>query len=131
MFWYLACIVSGKCSCMNSAIALNPRRCTLTWADDPDEANYASFVDNLPCKLSDKALPGYYNVSATVGDVFGTSEPSTPFFRIPHSQWSGANAVSSFWEPRDGVQGVHMIQVWTLPCIPCSLSHTCVKVISM
>jgi hypothetical protein len=98
---------------MHTLIVMLPYRCTLPWADDPDEANYANFVDNLPCKLSDKSLPGYYNASVTVGDVFGATEPSTPFFRIPTSYWSNRYSLSTFWEPRDGVSGVHMIKVDT------------------
>lgn len=42
-------------------------RCTLPWADDPDEAEYERYVNILPCKLSNNAQPGYYNVSTTIG----------------------------------------------------------------
>lgn len=92
-------------------LAVSTCRCTLPWADDPDEAEYASYVYSLPCKLSENALPGYYNVSATVADVFGAAEPHKPFFEMPSSQSSAQYSLNTFWTPRNGVPGVHMVQV--------------------
>jgi hypothetical protein len=61
--------------------------------------------------MSDNALPGYYNASVTVGDVFGAAEPFKPFFELPTSQYSERYALNTFWMPRDGVSGIHMVQV--------------------
>jgi hypothetical protein len=72
-------------------------------------------VYNLPCTLADKALPGYYNVSATIGDEYGTTEPNTRFFRIPNLESSSEYSLSTYWEPRDDVPGTHMIQVAASP----------------
>jgi hypothetical protein len=86
-------------------------RCNLPWADDPDEAAYANFRYNLPCRLSDNALPGYYNASATVADVFGTTQPYRSHYRTTNPGSGEHASRNNLWKPRDDVAGVHMVQV--------------------
>eukprot|EP00892_Ulva_mutabilis_P008260 jgi/Ulvmu1/5806/UM025_0061.1 len=90
---------------------IGPYRCLLPWSDDPEDVELDDYQSSLPCRIPDNVAPGYYNVSVTFGDVFGTTVPWKPFFEIPQPGSSTAYSVNTYWPSLSSTPGVHMLQI--------------------
>lgn len=86
-------------------------RCLLPWSDDPEDAQLENCQSRISCRIPETAAPGYYNVTVTIGDIFGSTVPWKQYFEIPGPGSSSDRSVSTFWPSLTGVPGVHMMQV--------------------
>lgn len=96
----------------------------MPWSDDPEDAELEDYQSSIPCRIPETVVPGYYNVSVTIGDIFGTTVPWKPFFEIPAPGYGSDRSVNTYWPSLSSTLGVHMLQVgcaamaWTV-CLYC------------
>ena len=64
-------------------------------------------------------MPGYYNVSVTIGDIYGTTVPWKPVFEVSQPGYGSDRSVNTYWPSLSGALGVHMLQV----CSSCMATH--------